>query len=154
MPLGMRGNKRFRKGRQSSKRQLFSATGFTLIEVVVAMAILAIGLTVIIELFSGGLRLARTSMEYTKAVHYARTKMEEIGVKQTMEEGNEEGEFEDAFHWQVETKRVDLVPGEHGPDFKPPAELFQVKVIVLWKSGSKERSTGIESYKVIKSEYE
>jgi general secretion pathway protein I len=154
MLLRINGTERFKKGRQSSNRQLFSTKGFTLIEVVVAMAILAIGLTVIIELFSGGLRLARTSMEYTKAVHYAHTKMEEIGAKQTMEEGNEEGEFDDAFHWQVETKKVDLVPGEHGPDFKPPAELFQVKVNVLWKSGSKERSTGIESYKVIKSEDE
>jgi general secretion pathway protein I len=153
MSLRMRGTERFKKG-QTLNRHVHSTTGFTLIEVLVAMAILAIGLTVIIELFSGGLRLARTSMEYTKAVHYACTKMEEIEVKQTMEEGNEEGEFDDTFHWQVETKRVDLIPGEHGPDFKPPAELFQVKVNVLWKSGSKERSTVIESYKVIKSEYE
>jgi prepilin-type N-terminal cleavage/methylation domain-containing protein len=41
--------------------------GFTLLEIVVAMAILGIGLVVIIELFSGGLRLARVSEEYTKA---------------------------------------------------------------------------------------
>jgi len=30
--------------------------------------------TVIIELFAGGLRLARTSKEYTKAVNYVNTK--------------------------------------------------------------------------------
>lgn len=129
-------------------------SGFTLIEVVVAMAILSIGLTVIIELFSGGLRLARTSVEYTKAVNYARLKMEEIGIKQTLQEGTDEGEFDDTYRWQIETKRVDLVPGEHGPDFKPPAELFQVKVNVLWKSGFKERSAGIESYKMVRPEYE
>ena len=33
--------------------------GFLLLEVVLALAILGVGLTVIIELFSGGLRLAR-----------------------------------------------------------------------------------------------
>jgi general secretion pathway protein I len=81
--------------------------GFTLIEVVVAMALLAVGLTVIIELFSGGLRLGRTSMEYTKAVNYGRMKMEEIVVKQTMEEGSEEGKFDETFRWQIETKKVD-----------------------------------------------
>lgn len=49
-----------------------SRAGFTLIEVVVALAILSVGLTVIIELFAGGLRLARTSEEYTKAVKIGR----------------------------------------------------------------------------------
>jgi len=48
----------------------------------VALAILGIGLTVIIELFSGGLRLGMTSEEYTKAVNYARVKMEEVLSKQ------------------------------------------------------------------------
>jgi general secretion pathway protein I len=131
-----------------------STTGFTLIEVVVAMAILGIALTVIIELFSGGLRLARTSAEYTKAINYARIKMEEMAVKQTIEEGTQEGEFDHTFRWQVETKKVDVLPIEKGIDFKPPTELFQVKVNVLWKSGSKERSTRLETYRTIKLEDE
>ncbi len=143
---------RFKKGLLTSGIDGCSTTGFTLIEVVVAMAILAVGLTVIIELFSGGLRSGRTSIEYTKAVNYARMKMEEIAVKQTMEEGSEEGEFDDTFRWQVETKRVDILPEKYKTDFKPPAELFQVKINILWKSGLKEKSTRIESYKTIRLE--
>lgn len=130
------------------------AKGFTLIEVLVAVAILGIGLTLIIELFSGALRLARTSEEYTKAVNYARTKMEEIAVKPLLEEGNEEGSFDDTFRWQMEVKKVELLPVENKPDFKPPAQFFQVQIDVLWKSGSKERSTHIESYRTIKLEAE
>jgi general secretion pathway protein I len=143
---------RFKKGLFTTGIDGYSTTGFTLIEVVVAMAILAVGLTIIIELFSGGLRLGRTSVEYTKAVNYARMKMEEIAVKQTMEEGSEEGEFDNTFRWQVETKRVGILPVEDKTDFKPPAELFLVKINILWKSGSKERSTRIESYKTIRLE--
>jgi len=127
--------------------------GFTLIEVIVALAILGIGLTVIIELFSGGLRLGRTSEEYTKAVNYARIKMEEIISKQKIEEGNEEGEFDNTFHWEVKVKKMDILPTEKNPDFKPPVELFEVKVNVLWKSGSKgakDRSASIETYKTVK----
>ena len=127
--------------------------GFTLIEVVVALAILGVGLTVIIELFSGGLRLARASMEYTKAVNYARIKMEEIAVKPTVEEGTQEGESDDkTFRWQVGVKKVDLLSIDKSIDYKPPIELFQVKINVFWKSGSKERSTSIESLKAIKPE--
>jgi len=138
------------KAHRSSQKR-----GFTLIEVVVALAILGVGLTVIIELFSGGLRLARASMEYTKAVNYARTKMEEIAVKPELQVGTGEGESDDkAFRWQVVVKKVDLLSIDKSMDYKPPVELYQVKIDVFWKSGSKERSTSLESLKAIKPEEE
>lgn len=138
------------KGKPCSLGQGY--TGFTLIEVLVAVAILGIGLTIIIELFSGALRLGRASEEYTRAVSYARMKMEEIAAKPMVEEGTDEGSFDDTYRWQVEVKKVDLLPVENKPDFKPPAQFFQIQIDVLWKSGSKERSTHIESYKTTKPE--
>ena len=124
--------------------------GFTLIEVVIALAILGIGLTVIIELFSGGLRLGRASVEYTKAVNYGRMKMEEIVMKPDIREGLEEGEFDSTYRWQIGIKKVNLLSAQEGRDLNPPVELFQVKVNVLWKSGSKERSTIFETYRTEK----
>ncbi len=129
--------------------------GFTLIEVVVALAILGVGLTVIIELFSGGLRLARASMEYTKAVNYARMKMEEVTLKPSVQEGIEEGESDDgAFRWQVGVKKVDLLSIDKSVDYKPPIDLFQVKIDIFWKSGAKEKSASIESFRAIKPDDE
>jgi len=128
-----------------------STTGFTLIEVVVAIAILGVGLTVIIELFSGGLRLGRVSQEYIQAMNYASVKMEELTVKENVLEGIEEGEFDDHYSWQTRIKKVALLPVEMETDFKPPVDLFQIKVIIFWKSGIKERSTDIESYKAVKT---
>jgi general secretion pathway protein I len=127
-------------------------TGFTLIEVAIAVAILAVGLTVIIELFAGGLRLARVSEEYTKAVNYGRIKLEEMTVKSKMEEGSEEGKFDETFRWQVDVKKVELLPVEKKAEFKAPVELFQIQVKVIWKSGSRERSTYLESYKTMRVE--
>jgi general secretion pathway protein I len=135
---------------RKSKTTAKFESGFTLLEVVIALAILGIGLTVIIELFSGGLRLGRTSEEYTKAINYASVKMEEIMTQQNVEEGTDEGEFDDTFRWQVGVNKVDVLPGEKSTEFKPPVELYQVKVDVLWKSGSKERSARLESYRTIK----
>jgi general secretion pathway protein I len=126
--------------------------GFTLIEIVVALAILGIGLTAIMELFSGGLRLAKTSEDYTKAISYGRMKMEEIISKQRIEEGSDKGDFDKTFRWQVDIKKIDLLPPDKNPDLKLPINLFQVKVNILWKSGSKERSTSLETYKTSKSE--
>ena len=136
----------------TASRNPCSTTGFTLIEIVVALAILGIGLTVIIELFSGGLRLGRTSEEYTRATGYARMKMEEIISKRNIQEGTDEGDFDETFRWQVDVKKIDLLPEEKNPDLKPPVDLFLVKVNILWKSGSKERSASLETYKTGKSQ--
>lgn len=126
--------------------------GFTLIEIVVALAILGAGLMVIIELFAGGLRLGRASVEYTKASQHAKVKMEELTLKPPAIEGVEEGEFDETYRWKVETKRVDLLPFEKETDFKPPVELLHIRVEVIWKSGLKERSMSVESYRSIKME--
>ena len=123
-----------------------------MIEVVVAMAILGVGLIVIIELFSGGLRLGRASEEYSRAVSFARMKMEEVSLKEYLEEGNEAGEFDKDYRWQVAVKKMDILPLGKPPDFQPLVELYQVKVNILWKSGSKERFAGVETYKTIQAE--
>lgn len=125
--------------------------GFTLLEIVVALAILGIGLILIIELFSGGLRLGRTSEEYTRAVGYTRMKMEELQVAKSLEEGMQEGVFDRDFRWQVEVKKVDLLPPEREIQYKPPVELFHLRIDVLWNSGKQERATGIETYRVLKA---
>jgi hypothetical protein len=80
--------------------------------------------------------------------------MEEIAVKPKMVEGSEEGKFDETFRWQVGVKKVDLLPIEKKPDLKLPVEFFQIQIKVIWKSGSKERSTSVESYRTIRVEEE
>jgi general secretion pathway protein I len=127
--------------------------GFTLVEIVVAMAVLGISLVLVIELFSGGLRLGRASEEYTLAGQLARQKMEELSLSRELKEGVEEGEFEGtSYRWQMEVKRVELLPAAMETDYRPPMDLYQVQVRVLWKSGAKERATRIETFKAVKPE--
>jgi general secretion pathway protein I len=126
--------------------------GFTLVEVVVAMAILGISLVLVIELFSGGLRLGRASEEYTVAAQLARQKIEEIALSKQVEEGIEEGEFDSTYRWQVEVKKIDLLLLANETDYKPPADLYQIQVRIIWKSGSKERTTRIETFRAVKPE--
>ena len=44
---------------------------------------------------------------------------------------------------------MDILPVERPPEFQPLVEFYRVKVDVLWKSGTQERNTGIETYKTV-----
>ncbi len=126
--------------------------GFTLIEVVVALAILGVGLVAVIELFGGGLRSGRAAEEYTKAAGYARMKMEEIYLSKTLEEGIQDGRFDRDYRWSVEIRKVDLLPAGRETETSLPIDLYLVRVDVTWRSGLREKSTAIETYRVCKAE--
>jgi general secretion pathway protein I len=114
--------------------------GFTLMETLVAMMLLASSLVVILQLFSGGLKSAKLADDYTRAVFHAREKMEEFLLKTQFEEGVYEGQFDDEYRWKVEI--VLVVPEEtEGPEVKPPpVDVFNLNVSVSWQSGDREKT--------------
>jgi general secretion pathway protein I len=127
--------------------------GFTLMEVLVSMAILGIALTLILELFSGGLRSAKISEEYTKAIWYGKAKMEEMLTVQDLIEGVTEGSFDAQYTWRSEVKKSNpkLTVEENGQMILP-IDLYQIIVRVSWASGSGQRSYEVESLRIFKSE--
>jgi len=121
--------------------------GFTLLEVMVAMAILGIGLLVLIQLFSQGLHSVTVSEDYTKAAVYAREKMTEVLTSQKLPIGLSEGLSEnDRFHWKVE-----VIPSPTDVfDDNPPFLMYKVKVGVTWEGRFGEKGIQLETLKTIK----
>jgi type II secretion system protein I len=101
--------------------------GFTLIEVMVALAILGIAVVTIIQLFSQGLRLLKLSGDHQQAVLLADQKARELT---SVSEGVEAGE-EGPFTWE---RRVTTtpVPEELIAAGPAPLRVFQVSVLVRW----------------------
>jgi general secretion pathway protein I len=127
--------------------------GFTLIEIVVALAILSIGLTVILELFAGGLRSARVSEDYTKATWHGQAKMEEMLMVRDLSEGVTEGTFDDQFSWTSEVKKATPSLGQdENTGASPPVDVYLIVVTVTWPSGTGKRSLELESLRAYKSE--
>jgi len=117
-------------------------SGFTLIEVIVAMVILGISLVMIMQLFSGGLKASRASCDYTRAVLHAKDKMEELSAFPVQNSGD----FQDGYQWEsmVETyKEIEDVT----------LKLLKLRVKVYWGS-SFERKRAIElvSLKMVEEE--
>jgi general secretion pathway protein I len=111
--------------------------GFTLLEVLIAFAILAVGVVSLIQLTSQGLRLLKVSGDHQQAVQLAdrlardtQVNAEEVTSEATVETG-EEG----SFAWERRVTRVAL-PEELEPKTPVPGKevpgLYAVAVAVRW----------------------
>lgn len=107
--------------------------GFTLFEVVVAIALLGLILAASFGLLGVGLRSMWASREYTWAVLLARQKLQEISLR-TPEDGFADQGSDRAYLWSAE-----IMPEEHGGE-ELPAQLFQLRVRVSWAGRAKEKS--------------
>ena len=136
------------RGRRDVKPIAKTANGFALVEILVAISILAISLVVIFQLFSGGLKSRQLSERYARGVFYAREKMTEVLILPELVEGETQGEFKDAYRWQSAVTRI--VPDDD--EKEPPVDLMKIHVRVTWREGEKEKFFTIETLKVVKKE--
>lgn len=101
--------------------------GFTLLEVLVALAILSVAVVVMLQLFAQGLRLLKVAGDYQQAVLLADQKAREVELVREGVESGQEGEFQ----WE---RRATVVPvSEDLTVFSlTPLRLFRVSVEVRW----------------------
>ena len=130
-----------------------SSKGFTVLEVIVALAIMGIGLVVVMELFSGALRSGRLSKDYTEAFIYARGKMDEVLIDP--EEGSDAGEFKNLFRWESEVTRIETKDSAlkqvQGKTEEQRWEIYKIKVKVFFPGLGGEKSIELVTLKIIPS---
>jgi general secretion pathway protein I len=136
--------------KEFTKRKIFIPvkyqSGFTLIEVIIAIIILSVSLTMIMQLFSGGLRASRSSCDYTRAVVHAKSIMEEILSKSNP--AQDSGEFEDGFRWESEVQTYKELEDSN-------VNLLKIKIIISWLDvGEKEKKLELVSLKAVSEKEE
>jgi general secretion pathway protein I len=97
--------------------------GFTLIEVLAALVILALSLGALLRLVSGGLGGLGAAEDYTTASLLAESWLEGLGVERALLEGEETGAFD-----------------ERGEPSDWPVRAYEVQLTVLWDEGIGQRS--------------
>lgn len=119
-----------------ARRAAAGQAGFTLLEVLVAFAILSIAIVTLIELSSQGLRLLKLSGDHQEAVQLAdriarETQIESDDTKTDSLDSGEEGNFT----WERRIARLPL-PEEFEPKTAAPGKelpgLYTVSVAVHW----------------------
>jgi prepilin-type N-terminal cleavage/methylation domain-containing protein len=126
-------------------------TGFTLLEVAVAMSILGLGLVTMMQVISGGLTLEYKAGGLGRAVLTARALMDELLTEIELRDGVEEGEEADGIRWRRTVRRA--TPEEGGDDeaeldFDQEYALRFLEVIVAWNEGGRDKTYTVQSLRV------
>ena len=121
--------------------------GFTLLEVLVALAILGIAITVVLQLFAANSRALSASGNYLEASLAGEAKLREIVetgrlTEAAWSEVTAEGYRMEAAVVEVEKERTDTLP----------LRLMDVSVTLGWNWGSKNRQITLRTFKTIERE--
>ena len=107
--------------------------GFTLLEVMVAMAIIAIALTAVMGSQSQSVSLASEAKFSTTAPLLAQSKMAEIEVAEVKDLNDDSGDFGDDFQgytWQLSVKDIVFEEPENVAE-----RLMQIDLKISWNEG-------------------
>jgi len=109
-------------------RQRAATRGFTLIEILIAFAILAVALAALLRAFSSGLQATTKAERYGAAVLLARSVLERVGSEIAIQPGEQSGHGEDGTVWSlhIEPLEVRRAANERASPFLP----YEVAVTV------------------------
>lgn len=110
--------------------------GFTLLEIVVALAIAAIALPALLRAFSEGTKRRSIIENKTTALYLLKLRMSEIEMLGEIEDGSDEGEFgsDSRFQWSSEIAESDT------------EGLYEVTVTVTWQEMGREKAVELATY--------
>ena len=111
--------------------------GFTLVEILVALAVLGVVGGALLQLFHGSLRNVALSADYSRAALLARSKLAELEAREVFVGGEEQGRFDDHYYWYLRT--ADYAESAEAPPTPGPLAPVAVSLSVGWHDGEAER---------------
>ena len=117
---------------------LLRSRGFSLLEVMVALAILGMALVAIFQLFSLNLRSTQKAEDYSKAIFYARSMLDEAYIFIDPADASDSREYENKYEV---TREVNLKSESEDGKIK----LYEITVAVTWPPSGNFRIRGLRS---------
>jgi general secretion pathway protein I len=139
---------RFRGLLKLETRNLKRETGFTLLEVVVAMAIVSIGIVAVLQIFSLGLRLAGASAARTDAVAYSREALDAFLVRKSFDGGGESGSFGRTLRWQVDVDPI----RDDSQDAPANWQVSEITVTLRYPDAERDKLVQMKTLRIVKKQ--
>ncbi|WP_342345522.1 type II secretion system protein XpsI [Pseudoxanthomonas helianthi] len=114
--------------------------GFTLIEVIIAFALLALALTLLLGSLSGAARQVRNANDAGRAALHAQSLLAQVGVGRALQAGTTDGEWENGrYRWQLQVAPFVDRTRPPSPMTDPGApRLMQLQLDVRWGEAAGE----------------
>jgi general secretion pathway protein I len=133
----------------SAERAPETAGGFTLLEVVVALAIAALALVVLFHSGSEGLVSVDTAARAQEAVERAQSHLAAVGRSAALGQGESSGDDGGGYRWHLRITPVASWPMQTPNGAAPAATtLFDVEVAVSWPGRDHIRSVTLRSRRI------
>ncbi|HYA27076.1 MAG TPA: prepilin-type N-terminal cleavage/methylation domain-containing protein [Thermodesulfovibrionales bacterium] len=139
--------KRRRPFSELERRSASGKEGFTLLEVLVAVAILAATVSLVLRLFSADLKTISASEEYVVAAARAQAKMREILDDDTLTEKSLSELTNDGY--RIDVSVTDTMK-ERTENLQ--VELMDITMTIRWIRGMKEKSMTLRTMKAVQKQ--
>lgn len=126
------------------KKLKIHQSGFTLLEILVSIAIIGIAVTIIFQLFSANLRAISVSGDYVSVVAMAEEKMREILDNEELSEESRSDATENGYRIDYSVSKV--MEEKTG---NLQVEVFQIDMSIYWTEGLKNRSMKLSTLKTV-----
>jgi general secretion pathway protein I len=115
--------------------------GFTLVEVIVALAMLSLGLSVLLGMISSGLGRTASAERMAAAGSLAQSLLAEVGTELPIKMEERNGLFSDGYRWHLMMRLYDNTKERE----ERSIGLYQISAEIAWDEGTERRSFALST---------
>ncbi len=119
--------------------------GFTLLETLVALSVLAISLGVTYQVFSTALQGSTLADDYAQASMYADSHLADVGKKVHLLPGVSEGSYNQRYSWKLEVLPIDI---SNSRSVLKTVKRYQLVLNVYWRARKGQRSIRATTFRL------
>ena len=123
--------------------------GYTLIEVVVAFALLAFAMTLLLGSLTNATKQVRSSNDFGRAALHAQSLLDQAGVGEALVVGQRDGELEGGrYQWDMNVTPYRDPAAPRQPQVLGAPQLLQLELTLRWGKGGPRETLRMQSLRL------
>jgi general secretion pathway protein I len=119
--------------------------GFSLLEVIAAILLLAITFAALMKVAGGSIALTRNADDHSQAALWARSLLDTVDITTPLHPGSSDGRFDSHYRWHLVVTPWN--PGQG--DANAPIHMVKLDLDVFWGGLPRERSAHFSTLRVL-----